>query len=170
MPPRVRPTIEPAEVADLDAVVECWIALAREQREHDSHVLPAENRETIRETFAAHAAADELLVARLEDAVVGFASFTVERGTFSLDATRGLLSNLYVRPAYRNRGVGTALLEAVESTLAERGVDVVLLEAMANNEAARRFYRRNGYETHRVSMERTIGNPDESDTHSKEEG
>jgi len=37
---------------------------------------------------------------------------------------------------------------------------VVALETMADNEAARRFYRRHGYEPHRIELER------ESDTHS----
>ena len=165
--PQTSPTIEPATDEDLPTVTDLWVRLATEQREHGSHVLPEENRETIRETLAAHQVNGGLLVARLES-VVGFSSFTVEGGTFELDATRGLLSNLYVRPAYRGEGIGTALLEATEEALEDRGVDVVALEAMAANEAALRFYRRNGYGTHRVALEAPIDRS-ENDTHSKEE-
>ena len=164
-----RPTIERATPEDLQTVTDLWVRLAEEQREHGSHVLPEENRETIRETLAAYRTNGGLLVARLEGAVVGFSSFTVERGTFELDATRGLLSNLYVRPTDRSQGIGTALLEATETALEERGVDVVVLEAMAANEAARQFYRRNGYGTHRVAMEREVDDRTKNDTHSKEE-
>ncbi|MHC3437743.1 N-acetyltransferase family protein [Natrialbaceae archaeon A-gly3] len=163
-----QPTIEPATDEDLSTVTDLWTYLAREQRVYSSHVLPEENRETIRETLAAYRINGGLLVARLEGELVGFSSFTVEQGTFELDATRGLLSNLYVRPADRGEGIGTALLEATEAALAERGVDVVALEAMAANEAARRFYRRNGYGTHRVILESPAGQV-ENDTHSKEE-
>lgn len=163
-----KPTIEPATDEDLSTVTDLWTHLAREQCAYSSHVLPEENRETIRETLAAYRINGGLLVACLEGEVVGFASFTVEQGTLELDATRGLLSNLYVRPADRGEGIGTALLEATEAALADRGVDVVSLEAMAANEAARRFYRRNGYETHRVTLESPVGQA-ENDTHSKEE-
>lgn len=168
MPPDVQPEIEPATQAELETIADWWVRLAREQREHGSHVLPEPNRETIVDVLGAHRIAGGLLVAKLDDEPVGFASFTMERGSFELDVTRGFLSNLYVTHAYRNRGVGTALLEAVESELASRGAEVLALEAMANNEAARRFYRRNGYEPYRVAMERRLAGEHENDTHTRE--
>lgn len=161
------PTVEPATREELETLAGWWVDLAAEQREYGSHVLAARNREAIRELLAGHRFHDGVLVARLDGELAGFATFAVEDGSFALDASRGLLSNLYVRPDRRRSGVGTALLGAVESRLAERGVDVIRLEAMADNEAARRFYRANGYESHRVTMERSLAA--ESDTHSKEE-
>ncbi|MXV62285.1 GNAT family N-acetyltransferase [Natronorubrum sp. JWXQ-INN-674] len=167
-----RPTIERATQDDIDAVADLWVRLARDQREYESFVRAADNRETMRETLAAHQVNDGLLVARLGDSIVGFASFTIERGSLELDATRGLLSNLYVDPAYRDHGLGTALLEAAEETLTERGAAVMVLEVMAANEAARRFYERQGYDTYRVGMKRSLENDASSknDTHSKEDG
>lgn len=162
------PTIEPATREDVDRLADDWVDLAREQRAFGSHVLPAENRETIRQTFAAYRLDDSLLVARVGDGIAGFASFTVECGSFELDAARGVLSNIFVRPEYRDRGIGSALLARAEDELADRGVDVVVLEAMADNEDARRFYRRHGYDVSRVAMERPIDPHGESDTHSKE--
>ena len=174
MPPNdnSQPTIERATQADIDAVAELWVRLARDQRRHGSFVRADANRATMRETLAAHQVNDGLLVARVGDAVVGFASFSIERGSLELDATRGHLSNIYVEPAYRERGIGTALLEAVEDELADRGVEVVILEVMAQNEAARRFYEQQGYETYRVAMKRDLEDGDdrsENDTHSKED-
>ncbi|WP_172636027.1 GNAT family N-acetyltransferase [Natronobacterium gregoryi] len=165
------PTIEidPATTDEIDAVTELWVRLARDQRQYDSYVRAETNRDRMRETLAAHAASDGLLVARADGTLAGFASFSVERGTLDLDATRGTLSNLYVEPAYRDYGIGTALLERAEATLAERDVDVMVLEVMADNELARRFYRDCGYETFRVTMERSLEEPVENDTHSKEE-
>ena len=166
MPPE-RLQIEPATRADLEAVADCWVALARDQREYGSHVLPEANRESILGLLSAHQFNDGLLVARLDGDLVGFATVAVEHGTFTLDATRGILSNLYVTPPVRGRGIGTALLERAQDTLEEQGVEVVTLEAMADNESARRFYRRHGYEPYRVAMERSLA--DENDTHSKED-
>ncbi|WP_276254084.1 GNAT family N-acetyltransferase [Halomontanus rarus] len=160
--------IEFATEADLETLADDWIELAREQERHGSHIVPDANREAIRDVLAGHQFNDGLLVARTTaDDVAGFASFSLERGMFTLDSTRGVLSNLYVKPSYRDQGIGTALLEEVEHTLAERGAAVVILEAMADNEAARRFYRRHGYDTYRVGMERSLeGSKSDSDSDS----
>ncbi|RQG90319.1 GNAT family N-acetyltransferase [Natrarchaeobius halalkaliphilus] len=162
-------TIEPAEADDIDGITELWVRLARGQRAYDSYVRPEANRSTMRETLAAHRATDGLLVARVGPDLAGFASFSIERGSLELDATRGTLSNLYVEPEYRDRGVGSALLHTAEETLAANGVEVLTLEVMATNEDARRFYRQRGYETFRVAMDRSLDDRPENDTHSKED-
>ncbi|WP_121742770.1 GNAT family N-acetyltransferase [Natronorubrum halophilum] len=164
--------IEHASQDDIEAVTDLWVRLARDQREYESYVRAADNRETMRATLSAHQVNGGLLVARLDREVIGFTSFTIERGSLELDGTRGLLSNLYVDPAARDRGVGSALLEAAEETLREQGADVMILEVMAENEDARRFYRRQGYDTYRVAMERSLEDEgaSENDTHSKEDG
>jgi ribosomal-protein-alanine N-acetyltransferase len=45
----------------------------------------------------------------------------------------------------RRRGVGSALLEKLESNLGARGVRSILLETAIDNEAAVAFWRRGGY-------------------------
>ncbi|SEQ40029.1 GNAT family N-acetyltransferase [Natrinema salaciae] len=171
MPPNSpQPTIEPASRDDLETLADLWVRLARDQRRYDSAVRPDANRETMRETLAAYRVTDGLLVARLEGDIVGFASVSIERGSLELDTTRGLLSNIYVEPAYRGRGIGTALLEAAEESLSRQGAEELLLEVMANNESARRFYRHNGYDEFRVTMARSLEDREENDTHSREDG
>ncbi|ELY61868.1 GNAT family N-acetyltransferase [Natronolimnohabitans innermongolicus] len=157
------PTIERAAPSDLETVADRWVALARDQRRHDSAVLADANREAMRQTLAAHQANDGLLVARDAGRIVGFASFHLEHGSLALDTTRGMLSNIYVEPAYRGQGLGGALLEAAEAELEERGAEAVVLEVMADNEAARRFYDRQGYDAYRVSMERDLEGEDGQD-------
>ncbi|MFC7231177.1 GNAT family N-acetyltransferase [Saliphagus sp. GCM10025308] len=161
--------IELATSDDLEAVTECWVRLATDQRRHGSVVRSEANRETMRATLGAHQVDDGLLVARDGTRIIGFASFSVEHGALELACTRGFLSNLYVDPDYRGQGIGSALLEHVEASLADRGVDRLILEAMADNEAARRFYREAGYEPFRVGLERELDRPAENDTHSKDE-
>lgn len=163
-------SIEPATSDDLETITDLWVQLAADQHRHGSHVLADENRETMQATLGAHLVDDGLLVARLEGGIVGFASFSVERGALELDRTRGLLSNLYVVPACRGSGVGTALLERVEAELADRSVTVLMLEAMADNDEARRFYRQAGYDPFRVGFERDLERSEKNDTHSKDEG
>ncbi len=164
-----QPVIEPATQADIEPITALWVDLAHGQREYGSAVRAVPNRKTMRETLAAHLHVDGLLVARLDGDIVGFASFSVQQGSLELDATRGLLSNLYVLPAHRDRGIGSKLLTAVEDALADRGVEHLLLEVMAGNEHARRFYRSHGYEPFRIGMCRSIDRQSENDTHTKED-
>ncbi|WP_348609355.1 GNAT family N-acetyltransferase [Halobaculum rarum] len=96
--------------------------------------------------------------------IVGFVTFGVESGRYDLDVTRGVVYNLFVRERHRGAGVGSRLLATAESALADAGVDVVALEAMADNEDARRFYQRHGYHPHRVELEKPVqGDRSDSD-------
>jgi ribosomal protein S18 acetylase RimI-like enzyme len=166
-------TVEPATIDDLDRLLELWLALAEGQRDHGSRIDPGANADGIRESLAQHVVADGLLVARGdagpngegddESAVVGFVMFAPDDAGFERDSSRGVVRNVYVVPEARGQGVGTDLMDAAEQRLAEAGVDEVVLEAMADNEAARRFYRGRGYELHRVTMTKPL----ESDTHTR---
>jgi ribosomal protein S18 acetylase RimI-like enzyme len=180
--------IEPATLEDLDALVEAWAGLAREQLEHGSHVDPQASRDAIRELFGQAIVTGDVLVARGADGeerengtdgedpgegtsadseLYGFVTVDLERGHLHQDVTRGVVPYLYVNPDRRDEGVGRSLLEAAESRLTEIGADVVSLDVMTENEAAQRFYRRHGYRSHRVTMEKSL--PDENDTHSKDD-
>lgn len=160
--------IESASIEQVDAVVDLWEDLADDQRQHGSHLLSNANRKPARNAITRHVVTGGLLVAveygktvegRVERhgrTTVGFVMFEIESGAYEQDVTRGVVHNLYVRPSHRDQGVGARLLEAAETRLADRGADVVRLEAMADNEAAIRFYRRHGYDVHRVSLEKRI--------------
>lgn len=52
---------------------------------------------------------------------------------------------LDVDARHRRQGIGTALLETLESNLAARGVQCVLLETAIDNEAAVAFWQHHGY-------------------------
>ena len=85
-------------------------------------------------------------VALEEDTVIG----TVMAG---YDGHRGWIYSLAVLPAYRKRGIGTALLEHAEKKLANLGCVKVNLQVMEGNETVVGFYHANGYSTeNRISM------------------
>jgi ribosomal protein S18 acetylase RimI-like enzyme len=151
-------TVEPAAPAEADAVADLWVALAREQRSYGSHLDPEANRGAIRESLARHAADDGLTVAREGERLVGFVRFGIERGPLTTDRARGVVRDLYVVPTRRDDGVGARLLDAAETTLRGRGADVVVLEALADNADAIRFYERQGYRRHRIEFEREVEN------------
>jgi ribosomal protein S18 acetylase RimI-like enzyme len=181
--------VEAATLADVDTLVDQWVDLARGQRAYDSHLAAETNRTPVREALARYVVADGVRVAR-EDrddggddgdgdgddgaggegagdgGLLGFVMFGPEQGDYEQTLTRGVIHNLFVVPAVRGEGVGSALLGAAERALAHTGVDAVSLEAMAANDGARRFYERHGSRPHRVELEKRLG----SDTHSKEDG
>jgi ribosomal protein S18 acetylase RimI-like enzyme len=166
--------IERPDPGEVDALVELWVALASDQRRHDSHVLPEPNRGVIRDTLARRAVTGGLRAARRGDDVVGFVSFELERGAYESDETRGIVRNIYVEPASRGRGIGSDLLDAAEAALADAGATVVALEAMADNDRAREFYQARGYAPHRVQFEKPVdgggdAGGEKNDTHSKED-
>jgi len=52
---------------------------------------------------------------------------------------------MYVRPQARNRGVGRRLVEAVMEVARRRGVELLQLAVVSDNEPARRLYARLGF-------------------------
>lgn len=155
---------------DVGAVTELWVALAREQRAHGSHLLAAENREQARDLVAQYVHTGDCAVARSGGQPVGFVMFHVETGFFETDATRGVVDNVYVLPDVRGEGVGSALLDYAEAQLREGGADVLAVEALWDNEAARRLYERRGYAPHRVTMEKSADSGEGSDEADDETG
>ena len=163
------PRIEPASAADVDTVTDMWVALAAGQREHGATLRAEANRATVREWVAQSVVTGDLLVARDAESaakstvesggdsdLLGFVSFSLERGDYERDAVRGTVSNLFVVPERRGEEIGAALLDAAERALAEAGAERVALEALADNDRARGFYAEHGYDRHRVELTKSL--------------
>lgn len=84
----------------------------------------------------------EVLAARAEGRMVGLAVLAY-RLNISAAGLFASIEDLYVRPDERRRGVGRALLEAVESRCTARGVSYV--EAQVEDKDAAAFYTALGY-------------------------
>ena len=157
--------IESPDTDAADELADAWVDLARGQRDHGAHLLADDNRSQIRESILQHLVTDGVRVARgADDALLGFVMFAPESTQYEQDVRRGVVQNLYVAPDHRSEGIGAALLDVAEAALAEKGVDVVSLEVMADNERAREFYAAQGYGSHRVALEKPL----ESDNDSSE--
>jgi ribosomal protein S18 acetylase RimI-like enzyme len=68
----------------------------------------------------------------------------------------GVVENVYVAADWRGRGIGRALLLAAEDRLRGIGCSHLLLEVSTVNEAAVGLYRRMGYRTTRLQMEKPL--------------
>jgi len=57
----------------------------------------------------------------------------------------GELVSLSVAPSHRGKGIGSALLDAVDASFEARGVRDVIVGALPGNEGALRLYERRGF-------------------------
>jgi GNAT superfamily N-acetyltransferase len=108
-------TYDAIPAADIDATVDDWYGDA-----------------------ALAAAFEEPFLVAEEGEVVGFVHASPNGETATL-------ARLYVRPGRWREGVGSRLLDAVESRLRDRGVWLVRLLVLASNDRARGFYEARGY-------------------------
>jgi ribosomal protein S18 acetylase RimI-like enzyme len=130
--------IRPYEDADEPAVIALWGEVLPDSAPHNDPVT------TLRKKLAVER--DLFFVADVEGTVAG----TVMGG---YDGHRGWVYAVAVQPAYRRRGIGTALVRHLEEALAGRGCLKVNLQVRAPNAAVVAFYERLGYAVEqRVSM------------------
>jgi ribosomal protein S18 acetylase RimI-like enzyme len=88
-----------------------------------------------------------LLLAEVRGLAVGYAVSHVHEADDSWDTHGrfGVLESLAVLPDMRRRGVGRMLMSALQAELRRLGVTALEIGVVATNEAARRFYERQGF-------------------------
>ena len=94
-----------------------------------------------------------VLVAEDHGAVVGFASYGPFRPWPAY--LHSVENSLYVTPAKRGRGIGSALLPVLIQRAAERGLHTMIAGVDATNEASLRLHAKFGFE--RVAQFREVG-------------
>jgi GNAT superfamily N-acetyltransferase len=92
-----------------------------------------------------------ILVAECDGRVVGqiFIQFNAHRADIYHDSLSAYLHAFRVRPSYRNRGIGTRLIQAAESVLRDAGYERVVIAAAVENLGARKLYERLGYRVYK---------------------
>jgi ribosomal protein S18 acetylase RimI-like enzyme len=144
--------------ADLDLVGPLWVAVHHRHAESMPELAPyVSDDETWRVRRALYeellAKPDTLLlIAVVDDAAVGYGlahvlpvDETWIPDTWATGPRIGEIESLSVLPQYRGGGLGSELLRRLEQHLHERGVDDLILGALAGNHDAIRLYERRGY-------------------------
>jgi GNAT superfamily N-acetyltransferase len=136
----VNPRIERAGEQDVPLVLSFIRKLAEYERR--SHEVTA-TEEGLREALFGARAFVEVLIAHSGEEPVGFALYFSIFSTFR--GRPGLfLEDLFVEPAYRGKGIGTALLAALANVGRERGCIRLEWWVLKWNQPALEFYRRLG--------------------------
>jgi GNAT superfamily N-acetyltransferase len=133
-------TIREASEYDVPVILQ----LIRELAEYErlSHSVVA-TEAGLRETLFGPRPFAEALIAENGSDVVGFALFFHNYSTF-LGQPGIYLEDLFVRPAYRGRGAGTALFRRLARLAVDRGCGRLEWAVLDWNEPALKFYRRVG--------------------------
>lgn len=129
--------IRPATADDTPVIVTLIRGLADYERL--SHAVVLDEKQLRKHLFGSRPFA-EVLLAEEADAIAGFALFFHNFSTF-LGQPGLYLEDLFVRPEFRGRGHGKALLAAVARLAVERGCGRIEWAVLDWNESALRFYR-----------------------------
>ncbi len=133
-------TVRKADKADLDVLHELWDAFQAEVPEEEHY------RETWAEALPdveRYLAEDVALVAVEDDNVIGFALAKPENERV------GYLSDVFVLPDFRRRGVARELMAAAAAAL---GTELLSLTVGVDNEEARTAYRRLGFRDESIHL------------------
>lgn len=132
--------ITPATERDVPTILGLIQALA--EYEKLSHQVTA-TEQKLKETLFGEQPAAEVLLAYWEQECAGFALFFPNYSTFL--AQPGIyLEDLYVKPQFRGKGIGCALLARLAKMAGERGCGRVEWEVLNWNEPSIRFYKKLG--------------------------
>ena len=120
--------------ADYDVLVNLWVKAGLSFRPEGRDSKPALQTQ-IKET------PDLFLGAFLEDELIGCV-------IASCDGRKGWINRLAVLPDYRRQGIAQALLQAAETALKRRGVDVVGALIFEANVSSLNLFQKMGYTSH----------------------
>jgi ribosomal protein S18 acetylase RimI-like enzyme len=142
-------TIRAGRKDDAAEAARLWMRSAEEHTAHDRIYETAPGAEKTMRRFlvdVANSGYSFLFVAAAGDRTVGFISGELRQGspTF-LPRTWASVDDIFVEPEYRNRGMGSALLQSVRDWAQERGADGISLQVAAANARGRKFYEDLGF-------------------------
>ena len=149
---------------DEQHVETCFIELQDFLHRLEPHVLEGKRARKYFDFMLARCAdtAGKIFVVEIENQVVGFACVWGKVPSEDLDEEPieyAFLSDLVVLPAYRGRGLGKALLQAVEAFARSQGAASLELQVLAQNENALRLYNQHGFRAYHLLLTKDLKVP-----------
>ena len=158
----MEPCIRKAEPADLEQIKELWVQLTDYVNRLDGrHWQRAPDGSENFRQWMAQALTDSkraLLVAKSSGNVVGFGHGILKKSPPPMrPRLDGFITDLVVNEPVRGNGVGSKLLEALESWCIEQGTQAITLSVAARNELGLAFWSSKGFEHWTSTMWKPLG-------------
>jgi GNAT superfamily N-acetyltransferase len=128
--------IRPAQEKDVDVIFELISGLAAYEKMTDR---VTGNAKLLRSHLFGERPYAEVILAELDNRIIGFALFFHNYSTF-LTQPGLYLEDVFVRPEYRRQGVGKALMTTVAKIAADRGCGRLEWSVLEWNQNAIEFY------------------------------
>jgi ribosomal protein S18 acetylase RimI-like enzyme len=151
--------IRPARRGDVPSLLLLWTAMAEENERADPRfAIHPDAKEHMARALSAWVDDPARVVLVAEEAgrlVIGYAAGSVTTGGGIQGPLRlGQVTDCFVVPARRRRGIARRLAARVHDLLVERGAETVRLQVVARNESSVAFWRSLGYEALEDVLER----------------
>ncbi|MFI9564429.1 GNAT family N-acetyltransferase [Streptomyces rishiriensis] len=148
-------SVRRAQPADVDGLVACSSALfAEDAGTRDPSVSIGWPREFGAERFAAGLGDPTrlLLVADRDGEIVGHLAGAAAEGSAMRPVKVATLVSMYVQPVHRRSGLGERMIAQFSAWAREVGAELAEVTAYSANADAIRFYERNGFANHSVTL------------------
>ena len=152
-------TIRTVESGDLPAIADLWCALQRAQEPHHPRwsVSPRQHRRYLEDLGELVGASGHVhrVVVESTGRPVGFChGEIVEPPTYDAEDRIGRITAIFVDPAVRDAGIGSALVSAVVEALESDGATRIEATISAENDGAIRFFERARFSLLTVTLTR----------------
>lgn len=150
--------IRPLRDDEIDKLIVLWKEFMSDPSAADLPVpTHEENTKRMTEYITNLVASDprQVLVAEEGEELVGYLIFQRQAQTstsLQLPRSWSYISDLYVKPGHRRRGIGRSLLQTCLEDLHSSGATYVRLSVWSKNSTAIRLYRQAGFNDHTLIM------------------
>ena len=141
-------SVRTAKREDIDQISDLILRLKKLNEEFDPlYTVRQEAPEVVRKYVSESLERDDviMLVADSIGRVVGVIRAEIRSRVFYDPLMQGVITDLYVLPSYRRRGVGEALVSSLIKILKSRGIGLVSAEFPPMNKIAVEFYTNMGF-------------------------
>jgi len=141
-------SVRTAKREDIDQISDLILRLKKLNEEFDPlYTVRQEAPEVVRKYVSESLERDDviMLVADSIGRVVGVIRAEIRSRVFYDPLMQGVITDLYVLPSYRRKGVGEALVSSLIKILKSRGIGLVSAEFPPMNKIAVEFYTNMGF-------------------------
>jgi ribosomal protein S18 acetylase RimI-like enzyme len=154
-----RPSVRPASEEDIPVLARMLVRLKTLNEELDSSFRVSRGAEEAAEKYLRDSLARDavrVLVAEVDGDPVGFIRFEVVDRVFYEPRFKAVITDVYVKPAFRRLGIGRLLVEAAAEEAKRMGAGMITAVFPEGNMIARKFYEELGFKVLQVEVFRRL--------------